>query len=336
MLSFLTTSTAPQYRYFLTDANNVLLEVLDGNSLDFNLTEGVRRIWGASVVGEITVQPGEILTGAILASECFGLSSNFLEVVPVQPQGGQISFAGLGARVEQCSNDDRNAVFPLSSTSSSRASYLYLLTDDGNRLIQVLNEARLDASGLVAGNYRIWGMSYLGNTALTPGILVTEKALNDDCFELSANFAELEIFDLDPGAIRTGTMKTRKVLCLNDQTEDKLGFLVTPFPGFDYLLVITDENNQIVSLANPGPAVDFAALPGNKYRVYGLSYQGNLMISPGMPLGNQPLAEGCFALTSSFVEVEKKTRMEGSSNWKMEPTRRSFATCREALQAASG
>ena len=306
VLSFLTTSTDPQYRYFLTDANNALLEVLDGNALDFNLAESVRRIWGASVVGEITVQPGEILTGAILASECFGLSSNFLEVVPIEPQGGQVSFAGLGARVEQCSNDDRNAVFPLSSTSTSLASYLYLLTDEENRLIQVLNDARLDASGLVAGNYRIWGMSYLGNTALTPGMQITAGALSDDCFELSANFAELEIFDLDPGTIRTQGNESRKVLCLNDQTEDKLSFLVTPFPGFEYLLVITDENNQIVSLANPGPAVDFAALPGNKYRVYGLSYQGKVLIGPGMPLGSQPLAEGCFALTSSFVEVEKK------------------------------
>lgn len=306
VLTFQTTSTDPQYRYFLTDANNVLLEVLEGNSLDFNLTTGVRRIWGASVVGELTVQPGEVLTNALIAAECFGLSENFLEVIPTQPQGGQVSFTGLGTRIEQCSSDDRNAVFPLSSTSSSLASYLYLLTDEENRLIEVLSEARLDASGLAAGNYRVWGMSYLGNTALTPGILVTQGALSDDCFELSANFVELEIFDLDPGAIRTQGNETRKVLCLNDQTEDKLSFQVNPFPGFDYILLITDENNQIVSLANPGQAVDFAALPGNKYRVYGLSYQGNLMISSGMQLGNQPLAEGCFALTSDFVEVEKK------------------------------
>ncbi len=306
VLAFLTTSTDPQYRFFLTDENNVLLEVLDGNSMDFNLAEGVRRIWGASFVGDISVQPGEVLTEALIASECFGLSGNFLEVIPTQPQGGQISFNGLGTRIEQCSNDDRNAVFPLSSTSSSLASYLYLLTDGENRLIRVLDEARLDASALVAGNYRIWGMSYLGTTALSPGIQVTEAALSDDCFELSGNFLELEIFDLDPGAIRTQNNETRKVLCLNDSEEDKLGFLVTPFPGFEYALVITDENNQIVSLASAASAVDFAALPGNKYRVYGLAYQGNLLIASGTVLGNQPLAEGCFAITSSFVEVEKK------------------------------
>jgi len=162
VISFSTGSSDAGYRYFLTDAQDVVLEVLSGNSYDFSNIEGTRRVWGASVAGILTIGAGMNIRSAAISASCFDLSENFLEIVPVLPEESSVRFADAGAFVRQCSNDGRNPSLLLERSASGAAPYIYVLTDDSNRFIRFISETSVRSASFAAGRYRIYGLSYLG------------------------------------------------------------------------------------------------------------------------------------------------------------------------------
>lgn len=310
VVSFSTSSPDAGYRYFLTDAQNIILEILSGDSYDFSTLEGPRRVWGASVAGKVTVGAGMNITSAAISAACFDLSENFLEIVPVLPEESNVRFAGAGDFVRQCSNDGRNPSLVLEHSASGAIPYIYVLTDDSNRFIRFISEPSVQAADLAAGRYRIYGLSYIGAPTGEVGRALSASVLSTKCYQLSENFVVLEVYDLSPGQISVGEdQSTNLVLCANrgeGAQQATFNFPQTPLPGIRYALLVLDEQKRVLHLDTTGRSVDFSSIPGNRFFVSGMAYEGRLLLRAGDELASSGFAEGCFALSPNAVFVEKK------------------------------
>lgn len=86
ILSFATTSGAPvSYTYIVTDANNIIVAMVENASFDFDaLTAGTYRVWGLSFEGTLeatTIEAGDDATLITSSGSCVQLSTNFITVV---------------------------------------------------------------------------------------------------------------------------------------------------------------------------------------------------------------------------------------------------------------
>lgn len=309
VLSFSTSSPIGDYRYFLTDRNNIILEILSGNNYDFGELESPLRIWGASIAGAIAPVVGLPITAAKLSKECFDLSENFLEINPVAPEFSEVRLRGLGTSARFCANDMRIPAQVLENTATGVLSYTYVLTDASDRFLRFISGTSFLPADFGAGNYRIWGLSYQGTLSGIPGQSVENQILSDECFQLSRNAVQLEIYDLNPGIISAGDKMARSVvLCTNKADSQAVAFNF-PFvarAGTGYVLLILDEKRRVVRVDTAGRAVDFSVFPGNTFFVLGMAYEGRLLLRAGDDLANASFAEGCFALSSNSVSIQKK------------------------------
>ena len=102
-----TTSMDNTFAYVLTDKDNVVQQITTSNTIDFNqstVSEGL--IYGFSYIGDILLQIGDTLSESTeLASACFDLSENAVEVEILNPMGGNISFVDGSTAATACESN---------------------------------------------------------------------------------------------------------------------------------------------------------------------------------------------------------------------------------------
>ena len=81
------------FTYVITDENNVILDLFDGDTYDFeSTTPGVSRVWGLAYTGTLTAMPGDTASASMLTTDCWSLSDNFVTVTGVEgPQRPALS-----------------------------------------------------------------------------------------------------------------------------------------------------------------------------------------------------------------------------------------------------
>ncbi len=69
------------YTYVITDENNVILSIPEGDGQDFEgAGVGICRVWGLAYTGTLTAMVGDTADNIALSTACFDLSDNFITV----------------------------------------------------------------------------------------------------------------------------------------------------------------------------------------------------------------------------------------------------------------
>ncbi len=306
IISFATNSNDPFYTYIITDDNNIILGFADEeDSFDFEGADpGVCRVWGLSFVGDITAQPGDDLMNTTLASRCFDLSDNFVEVTRVIPDGGSVALNGGGTNATVCAGNEDPDLLSFTRQTSSLAPYAFVLTDENNNIIQILEEDNFDFNDSPAGVCRVWGLSYTGNITAQPGDNAASVLLTDDCADLSDNFIIVTKKDPEGGKVTLEDGSEQVRVCVNDGAPDPLSFVTSALENENYVFVITDESNFVLGLDEDG-IIDFEGSPGGVCRVWGVAYTGNLTLEEGDNLAESPYSDECSERSTSFVTVTR-------------------------------
>ena len=92
-----TGAVADGYVYLVTDEDNNILLVAETNSISFdNAGVCICRVWGLAYSGMLLAEEGQNAAEAMLSSDCFDLSDNFVTVNRIQslqvflPEGGSL------------------------------------------------------------------------------------------------------------------------------------------------------------------------------------------------------------------------------------------------------
>ena len=303
-LSFTNTSsvTAP-YAYIITDNDNNVIGVADGDAVDFEgAGAGICRIWGLSYTGNLTVATGENATAQSLSDDCFNLSGNFITINRESVDGGTVSLADGSVSALVCANDGNPDLLSFDAQSSSTANYAFVITDSNNDILSVLDGNMVDFDVAGAGVCRVWGLSYTGTIIAEPGDNAAGTTLSDLCFDLSDNFITINRVETDGGNVSTPEGETTVYTCPGDGIDDIINFITDSQSDALYAYVVTDDNNNILTVAD-GNNQNFDGAPEGTCRVWGLSYVGNIIAEEGQDAATAALTDDCFELSANFITV---------------------------------
>ncbi len=200
-----TNSNLPaNYVYVIADANDLLLEIVNGASVDMDAyAAGTYHIWGLSYSG--TLDNGTITINspvdAISADTCSSISNNFITVnrqpcIVTGCAGGEVMLSDSTGYVTFCVDALADIVSFINNGESIDDQYSYFLTDDNDNIIQQIT-GLWNANDLAIGTYHIWGVSYQGtldNTTISAGMPANGISAST-CAVLSSNFVEVGLYD---------------------------------------------------------------------------------------------------------------------------------------------
>lgn len=296
--------SAAGYAFVLTDANNLIVQVLPGNSVDLDaLAPGAYRVWGLSYTGAITAGAGDNAATATLTDGCFELSGNFVSILKRNLLAGTVSLTNLATATFICDNDGiSDEIQIISSVADPEEQYIFVITNDLNNIIGTSVDGIIDFEGTGPGVCRVWGLAYSGNLTFVPGQPLAQTELSDECYQVSSNYVEIEKKQALGGTVMLENGDDAVEVCAGDGIADALTFITEDGVGDHYSFFVTDEDNTILSISTSG-VVDFENEPAGTYRVWGAAYTGDLNAQVGDNAATVEVSFECYELSANFVEV---------------------------------
>lgn len=311
-LLFQNTSTASgSYAYLVTDTNNIIIAIVTDGSYNFEgNTDATFRVWGFSYLGNITAQIGDNAATTVLSDACYELSSNFITVTRQQVDGGTVSLEGGDTSAVACLGVAEIGELTFVNTSTAAAGYVYLVTDTLGKILAVVTDSSYNFNNLPIGTYQVWGLSYTG--ALTAAVNDNiGELLSDACYDLSSNVITVTQKDVEGGRIALTNGDTSVFVCGNTSTPGTLTFNFNSNANGEYVFLATDRNNRIIVILN-GNSISFNGAAIGEYRVWGVSYTGNLLARVGAVLDTLTLSDECFDLSDNFVSIKREATDGGN------------------------
>ncbi len=298
-----TGSQDSEYAYLVTDANDIILEIVDGNSFDFeNAPLGECHVWGVAYTGNFLAQPGQSVFGNMFSDECYNISYKCITVFRVGVDGGNVSLSNGGGDVANiCLNDGGSDLISFETTSSS-ANYTYVVTDENNNILAIPEFNFADLSSAPVGVCRVWGLSYTGTLIAQVGQNAATVELADNCFDLSDNFITVYRNEVDGGAVQMPSGNTYIEHCVGDGNDDIVMFTNNSSTTANYAYFITDINNNILAVSMDD-SMDFDGVPAGTCLVWGMSYTGNIVAPTGTSVFSSPISDGCWDISSTAITV---------------------------------
>ncbi|MEL7122632.1 MAG: hypothetical protein AAFO07_24510 [Bacteroidota bacterium] len=294
-------SNAP-YRFILTDINQNILLVLSNNAINVDfLAPGTCRIYGVSFTGDFTGSAGSNLNEATLSTDCFDISDDFIAITKKNPNGGTVRLADGMTSALFCTNDNDADLTTLTNNGGFNENYAYLLLDESEAIIEIIQTEEFDFEGLGQGTYQIVGLAYTGNITATIGGSINDL-LSDECFELSSNSITITSVFLEKGSIALSSGSQDTVLCFGDSQTDLLDFTFTSSSTAALRYVVVDEDDNILTISESS-TIDFAGVTQSLCKVVALTFTGELSATIGASLSSDVLSTECYQTSEDEVVI---------------------------------
>lgn len=307
-----TNASGDAYGYIITDQNDVVLEVVAGNSKDFDGSSlGTCKVWGVSFSGDLLAPVGESILDAVFSASCFDISENFITITKTEVEGGTISLPDGSASTNICPGDGRSDIVVFQSNGATGSAFTYLITDTQNNILSINASGTADFDNADLGTCRVWGLSYTGNLLAAIGQNAAEAMLSDECYALSTNFIEIIKEEPRGGTVSLADGNTSALFCTNDGLADLVNLEKAGASNTPYVFVLTDANNIVVEVLE-GNEKDFEGFGAGISRMWGVAYTGNLAIVKGDNIRISFLSDDCFDVSENFITINREIPFGGS------------------------
>ncbi|MEP6795609.1 MAG: T9SS type A sorting domain-containing protein [Saprospiraceae bacterium] len=278
--------------WVITNAENEILSLpvsLDSVNFD-GAPPGICLIWNISFFDTITgLIPGNNLLTDI--EGCFDLS-NSITVNRNHPEGGILT----GGPFEFCASDSLIDVTSIILSGNVGPNSQWVVINDSNTIIILPDSlGDIDFEGFGSGTFFILNISFFDTLS---GLLIGNN-LNTDvtgCFDLS-NSISVVINQPDGGILTGGPFE----FCVGDSIPDYVsGVVLSGNVGTTSHWVITNEDNEILSLPASLDSINFDNAPPGICLIWNISYFDTIS---GLVPGNDLLTDitGCFDLSNQIT-----------------------------------
>ncbi|MEW7277349.1 GEVED domain-containing protein [Aquimarina sp. 2201CG1-2-11] len=247
----------------------------------------------------------------------------------VAVDGGEVTTSDDKTEVTTITGDGIADVIAFKNTSTSNATYRYLITDDTGKILATETSSH-DFEGASAGVCRVYGISFNGELSVT-NKNISDTALATSGFEISKNYITVireedtlnptcndgiqngdetgidcggsckpcEVA-LDGGEVTTSDDKTEVTTITGDGIADVIAFKNTSTSNATYRYLITDDTGKI--LATETSSHDFEGASVGICRVYGISFNGELSVT-NKNISDTGLATSGFEISKNYITV---------------------------------
>lgn len=311
---FRTTTTAQtNYVFVITDQNDVIVALSASANFNFEGTGfGIFKVYGLSYTGALLISSNISIFDNQLATGCFGISDNFIEVVKDRPMIGFVNNPGSQSDTSQLCLANGNASVRISVDGLSNTPFRFIITDTNAVVLGFSDTTIINFDGAGEGVCNVWGVAYTGDFIIEVGDNLDSTDVSDDCYELSENFLQFIRTNINVGTIESNADNDVFVTCPGDGVPDFIMVNAqTTVPDSQYTFIVTDTNFAIIDITD-NSTLNFDDAPEGTCLIWGLAYQNSLLAEVGMRADRDQLAEGCFALTPNFIEVIRENPSGGN------------------------
>ena len=307
-LNFYSTSfAATSYAYVVTDINNSILTISTSSILDFEgLIEGNYFVYGFSYLGDITAKQGDFIYTTQFASTCWHISSSRVDVQLTTPQRSEVRTGDFQTFENLCLNEGAPDLVYLQNISSNSSPYIYLVTDENGLILMVTDRSVVDFTNAAFGDCYVYGLSYTGDLSANFGMNINNGFLSTGCYELSDNFITVNRSQVSGGNVFTDEFLSFYNFTTDDGVSNRLNFSNSGSVGAEYVLILTDQSNNIVEFLDDS-SFEFEGLAEGVYRVWGYSYSGEILLNEGQSIFTTPFSSGCFNLSDNAITITTLT-----------------------------
>ncbi|MEP7321355.1 MAG: hypothetical protein ABI761_05525 [Saprospiraceae bacterium] len=180
------------YGFFITNQKDSILAFTAEPNIDLDTFPlGLCKIYGVSYSGEIRFGNKNIKSPD-LATECFDVSTNSIQIFKSPADGGKISLANGDSLITICVEDLGRDTLRFKHTVTGQLKYAYILTDTSNRIQSIIEENELhDFNGSDVGVCRVYGIAYGGFLIVSKNDDITKAILSTGCFDISDNYVTI-------------------------------------------------------------------------------------------------------------------------------------------------
>lgn len=294
------------YSLILTDEFMKVLQITPGFTFNFQgFKEGLFRIHGVSYAGTIQLKVGDTLNFTRFSNECFSFSSNSIEVVIGEINGGVLTSSEGSTTVYVCpSNLDQDLIRIIPQNTRS-LTYRFVITDLQNIITGFSSVDLIDfGSGVINTSCRVYGVAYKGDFTGAINKNVLQTVFSNNCYDLSNNFITIHKTVPPPHRLQTNNKDSVLTICAGDSKADSIRLSTSDSVGFKTAFVQVDFNAKILKIYSD-PIIDFNQDSAGLSRLYSVIYTGRLLISPGISLiSGLAISDDCFSLSSNFILLD--------------------------------
>ena len=310
------------YAYIITDANEIAQEVLTVDNFNFEGSSGdEQRVYGLRYEGTLNINLGQPRT-ATTASDCFTHSSS-TQFLTIQKEAcvvfdcldSDVTINASSNTLDICPTDGVDDIVTISNSLNEAPglNYAYLITDENDVLIQVVQSSTFNFEGSSLNTNRIYGIHFNGSLDAVIGANRLQTTATD-CFvhSSSSSFATITKNACPPPfECLTSTITTPNGnnidICPSDGEADIITMenSLDIAPGENYAYLITNSNDNVIDFTLES-TLDFEGTNDQEQRIYGIHYDGDLNVAFGQNR-LQTTASGCFEHSSAtdFISVTK-------------------------------
>ncbi len=315
LLNSINENPGEHYAYLITDANEILEDVVYTSSFNFEgSTDTEQRVYGIHYDGDLNpiIGSNRQLT---TASGCFthSNSSNYLTVTKDACPSNFIceesnTGSTSGNNIDICPSDGIANIIEFTNSIDAEVGshYAYLITDEDEILVEVVLSTSYDFEGSTNEAQRIYGIHYDGDLITQIGEIRTNTSATG-CFQHSDEntFVIVTKGACPPEFICLSTTisaenSTSSVdICPSDNTDDIISLTNDQMieAGLHFAYLITDVN-EIVIAPTQTDNYNFEGSGDQEQRVYGIHFDGELNVVIGENR-IQTTATGCYEHSSS-------------------------------------
>ena len=293
--------------YLVVNADNVIVYIGASGRIDFTGLGVGLRVYSFTLAGSIRGRVGDVLGTTELASGCYALSTNFIEI---DNSGGQEGGTLTGGPFAFCVGDGEPDMLEpgaITLTGNSGTNSAWVVTDlDGNILgIPPTPEAvNFDDAG--PGTCLVWHLSF--EDGLMGAAVGMNAADLQGCYDLS-NPISVVRNQPDGGVLEGGPF----TFCVGDGVADMLepgAITLSGNSGTNSAWVVTDLDGNILGIPPTPEAVNFDDAGPGTCLVWHLSFEDGLM---GAAVGmNAADLQGCYDL-SNPISVVRTQQPDGGT-----------------------
>ncbi len=301
----LSNNSAGYVRYVFTDTLNRVLAMSDSSSIPGSaLSPGICRVWGLTFTGKLNEgYSGKDIHSFIWTDDCYSITENFLQITKALPDGGLIAFkSDTGIQIICKDEVADNLGFEVTGSSGQKGAWVFV--DAAGLVYGWTSASTYDFNTLPAGEWKVFFLSYTGNLTIAMGDSLSQ-APSDDCYDYSDSFLTV-ISDVPASGILTySDSTTQKFFCVSSASGLTASLRYTSRSKLKSAILLTDTKDKLVQIV-PGLQFNLDSLPNGNYRIYSLSYSGELQTVKGEALDPMNLASGCGQLSDQFLGLIKE------------------------------
>jgi hypothetical protein len=269
-------SNAP-YVYLLTNESNAILSIITQGYFDFTTyPQGTYRVWGLSYTGQLQNIMGKNASTDVLASGCFNVSKNYISIGVGTVKESDIAMIGKSGYYLYL-DDNKDAAIKLSNTAAAGAKYAYLLINESQNIVQIINDNAVNIAHLPTGKYFIWGISYLGSLDNAVGKNMWSGNVATGCYRISTTAITIDKTS-SAEAITPSNSTLQKVLKRNNidlaitlypnPASDNVQVMIQSEPNQPVLLILRDALGKVVyqqAKSSPNALIDISTFTNGLY-----------------------------------------------------------------------